>query len=1063
MMRVVWSYGLLGAFGLASGLFILGRFSLALAVVAFAAVMIWLPVASRPPSTTALDKSKPASSRFVSILFWLTMFSFIVVNLLVSFANSSIFDGFPFDGPFQSFNPLRRMAIGEWPLIDFKYFHGNLLPLLLYPFYALFGKNLFAAELSRHLLDLIFFVLAMVILGRGLFAEQYYRRLFYMVFLATSLSNAVMTEIQNPILSVHSTIVRTFPQIIAFVIAIYVVGSGQKRGRHLLLESTLVGLLAAVVFLFTNEQGVYLAVTAAAIFLLFAPARLALRIIASGVVFVTFVAALVGVEMAMGWDGPIAAIRDIVADQVWYFGTYPNFFITNLADFRDNGGVFKLAAGFTRLFFVALTVGALVWIALRDKRKEVAGLLALVIYGLCATASSLGYFGLHYFDPLIRAFLVALLYFVYLAGSYPYPVENKAQRQVFTAAARVLKCARTNFTIATLGVAVALWVSAKPLAIAHSLEALPSIHKNEELGVRLSFDDKETPTRWNFWVDEKLVNTLFRGRADATGLIGYGATVAGTDGFFTNGIANLICMDMDTPVPRDFGVGDYLRVDNQRLQLAFVSSDRLRTCVGLYERNELSYAENLRFHNFTSQKLGIWFEQREQNLGTSSTAYTSFNESGAYKINGIYTDRPAVVLKTTGKRFGVGRGRLPGVGDVLEFASSGARKVLAVYPTGYVELDHGNLDPYRDGYPRPINIVNLTRAVSARGPFRARVSFAGGVMLVPSKQLIQFVKGKRVTIPAAGRTYTVIEIRPEGMIFLSDVIPPAAHLDLAPRSIFYKASVSPNLYYREGWEIPQSKAGRLPTIWSTYTGFPDAMLGQLNPSGKDYIIHALGKSRKEYLDKFQQEKPDFFVSMRSAPISTYNGWLLINHWNLFKLVLERYDIAAVSLHSIYWRRKKQASPLEMQPVLESANKAELELPSAAVGCTGRRHEFLEIDVKYRMHNDLSWLPVVGSSPRAFVYLRGAFTSIPVSINPGANKITFPALFLCDGRDGRIAFSIEGLGAKFARLHIERVALRRIESHHPVLEELYSVSNAPEKILFGSGDPFPVEEKPSAAK
>src|SRR5207244_4667966 len=65
------------------------------------------------------------------------------------------FDGFPADGPFQLFNPLRRIAAGQAPGVQFQFFHGLGVPYLHYPIFWLFGKSIFASELSRHLTSLL--------------------------------------------------------------------------------------------------------------------------------------------------------------------------------------------------------------------------------------------------------------------------------------------------------------------------------------------------------------------------------------------------------------------------------------------------------------------------------------------------------------------------------------------------------------------------------------------------------------------------------------------------------------------------------------------------------------------------------------------------------------------------------------------------------------------------------------------------------------------------------------------------------------------------------------------
>lgn len=75
---------------------------------------------------------------------------------------SQYFDGFIANGPFQLFNPLRRIANGQTAGVDFQFFHGIGVPFLHYPLFALFGKSLFASELSRNLTSLICFLSSLI-------------------------------------------------------------------------------------------------------------------------------------------------------------------------------------------------------------------------------------------------------------------------------------------------------------------------------------------------------------------------------------------------------------------------------------------------------------------------------------------------------------------------------------------------------------------------------------------------------------------------------------------------------------------------------------------------------------------------------------------------------------------------------------------------------------------------------------------------------------------------------------------------------------------------------------
>ena len=74
------------------------------------------------------------------------------------------FRGDPIDGAFQIFDPLRRIAAGQIPGVDFQFYHGILVPFVHYPLFALLGKTIFASELSRHFVSLGAFVASLYFL-----------------------------------------------------------------------------------------------------------------------------------------------------------------------------------------------------------------------------------------------------------------------------------------------------------------------------------------------------------------------------------------------------------------------------------------------------------------------------------------------------------------------------------------------------------------------------------------------------------------------------------------------------------------------------------------------------------------------------------------------------------------------------------------------------------------------------------------------------------------------------------------------------------------------------------
>lgn len=114
---------------------------------------MWAPVCQMPGDTLERWAVRAAQ---IFLAAWALLY--LVQGVKVSLW----FDGYPDNGPFQVFDPLRRIAAGQVGGRDFMFFHGIGLPYLHYPLFALFGgKTLIASELSRQLTSFALFVLTL--------------------------------------------------------------------------------------------------------------------------------------------------------------------------------------------------------------------------------------------------------------------------------------------------------------------------------------------------------------------------------------------------------------------------------------------------------------------------------------------------------------------------------------------------------------------------------------------------------------------------------------------------------------------------------------------------------------------------------------------------------------------------------------------------------------------------------------------------------------------------------------------------------------------------------------
>src|SRR5689334_5217015 len=78
------------------------------------------------------------------------------------------FDSFAMDGPFQLFNALRRISVGQHIGDTFQFFHGPGIPYLFFTGFALGGKTFVAAEVSRQLISVGLFLASTLVMSRAI-------------------------------------------------------------------------------------------------------------------------------------------------------------------------------------------------------------------------------------------------------------------------------------------------------------------------------------------------------------------------------------------------------------------------------------------------------------------------------------------------------------------------------------------------------------------------------------------------------------------------------------------------------------------------------------------------------------------------------------------------------------------------------------------------------------------------------------------------------------------------------------------------------------------------------
>jgi hypothetical protein len=354
-------------------------------------------------------------------LFLGAWFVFYLINAL----NTALwFNGAPADGPFEIFDPLRRIAAGQTPGRDFIQYHGIGVPYLHYPLFALFGgKTLTASELSRQFTSIALFVLSL-----GAFAWITLRRASQVwIGMASSvLFMEALFPLELRAASPGNSVVMARSTIPVFAFA------AMQLPLRNSVKAILVGCCIGLAFVFGTEHGIGLTLAltlVAAVTLtqtLFgkrtqtrtASHSFAFATIALGTALVSAAAFLC---LVGGVDGALKAVHytlvELPADQFWFTTGPPLPYLSAWSQLIfDRHAILCLLP-------VLFTAGVLVWMLFQFRNRPVplgkswqALATFMLAYGLLSCVAIIGSLSKHYLLPLTRILsLVGLVLFAHKA------------------------------------------------------------------------------------------------------------------------------------------------------------------------------------------------------------------------------------------------------------------------------------------------------------------------------------------------------------------------------------------------------------------------------------------------------------------------------------------------------------------------------------------------------------------------------------------------------------------------------------------------------------------------
>lgn len=314
------------------------------------------------------------------------------------------FSGIPYNGAFQIFNPLRRLAAGQTAGVDFQFFHGLGVPFLHYPLFALFGGTVAASELSRTvvtpLLALISTALVAWAVGRN--GKE---RVTFALLCITGMALLRLDSVLLPGNALEGT--RSTTPFIVFAVLF----SGLRPAG----KAAAAGVALAVALALGTEHGLAAIMAFAGISaytLVFVPVPRAPALKFAGLTLGSAVVAafLLYLLMGRGLDGAIGALRynlsEVAADQMWYFGVPPNYF-------AETWAVLLHQVPINPLFWLA-GIGLLVALmTMRSQRSRLdaptAAMAFLLLYGIFSATPYLSRITKTYHQPVLRALIILAL------------------------------------------------------------------------------------------------------------------------------------------------------------------------------------------------------------------------------------------------------------------------------------------------------------------------------------------------------------------------------------------------------------------------------------------------------------------------------------------------------------------------------------------------------------------------------------------------------------------------------------------------------------------------------
>lgn len=115
-------------------------------------------------------------------------------------------------------------------------------------------------------------------------------------------------------------------------------------------------------------------------------------------------------------------------------------------------------------------------------------------------------------------------------------------------------------------------------------------------------------------------------------------------------------------------------------------------------------------------------------------------------------------------------------------------------------------------------------------------------------------------------------------------------------------------------EMRSQREDKRSILFSTYATSFETIIGEFQPTGHDYIIHALGSDeRRRYLDVFREQQPKYAITLRNDTWP-WEQWIRRMHWDFYRELLRHYDPWDRCIVHLIWQRRETPREFRVVPV-----------------------------------------------------------------------------------------------------------------------------------------------------